>query len=64
MHGVDKLDTVDTWGGQVGHSGCKGWTRWTLKESSMRENWRIGRRRDLDGVNEGIKDHGLDWGLF
>ena len=56
--------TVDAWGAQVGHSGHVGWTRWTQKESSMMENWKIGRRRDLDGVNEGRKDHGLDWGLF
>ena len=49
MHGVDKLNTEDEWGGQ---------DRYTrkLQEGTHKK---IGKRRDLGGVNEGRKDHGF-----
>ena len=48
---------------------CLGWTSWTQRMHGVYEmdtegnskgkNWKIGRRRDLGGVNEGGKDHGF-----
>ena len=38
------------------------WTIWIQKETPWRENWKVGRRRDLGVVNEGIKIMVLDLG--
>ena len=44
MHGVDKLDTEDAWGGEDGYG-------------RKRQGGKIGRKRDFGGVNEGVFLH-------